>query len=390
MQMNVAGIVSEYNPFHNGHKYMIDRIRQNGVTHVVAVMSGAAVQRGDIAIFDKHFRAEKAVENGVDLVLELPFPYSCSSGETFARSAVSILAGLGENVVNTIAFGCEIDALEMLKKAADITYQLKSNSLVKDMLSKGLSYPDALCQSAKKLAGDNVAKVLESPNNTLAIEYIKAAKELLPNLNFMPIKRAFAEHDTAQNANGIASASLIRELALNGKNADEFCPYSLKNVPTFSIKNAERQVLFCLASCEKSELLQIADCSTEIADKIKNAIAEYPKTLDKFFAICKSRNVIMARLRRITMQLVLGAKKSDIAAPPFARVLAFNKKGAEVLAKSGGKLPVDTSLKALEDSSDYARRIVKLENNAVLFQNTCANSEYSPLNEYRRFVTITE
>ena len=129
MSMITSGIVAEYNPFHNGHKYMIEQVRAKGATHVVAVMSGSVVQRGDVAVFDKHFRAQKAVENGVDLVIELPFPFSCSSGEVFARSAISILSGLGDEVINHLAFGCECDDIDLLIKAADASIELKANIL---------------------------------------------------------------------------------------------------------------------------------------------------------------------------------------------------------------------------------------------------------------------
>ena len=127
--MNIAGIVTEYNPFHNGHKFMIEQVKKKGADLVVAVMSGAVVQRGDIAIFDKHFRAKKAVENGVDLVLELPFPYSCSSAEIFGRTAIYILSSLGKNIINSIAFGCETYDINLLKKASDISENLKDNKL---------------------------------------------------------------------------------------------------------------------------------------------------------------------------------------------------------------------------------------------------------------------
>lgn len=388
MTMLTAGIVAEYNPFHNGHKYMIEQVRSNGATHVVAVMSGAVVQRGDISVFDKHFRSKKAVENGVDLVLELPFPYSCSSAETFAWSAVSIFAGLGDNVVNKIAFGCENDDILLLKKSADASEILKESSIVRDKLSQGLSYPATVCQTASELFGDEVGSVLKSPNNTLAVEYIKSAEKLMPEVGFMPVKRQYAKHDSNQTEHGITSASHIRGLLNQNENAEEFCPYSVENVPTFSLEKSEREVLFRLGCSEKSELEQIADCSLELADKIIKATAECPKNLDEFFTLVKSRNVTMARLRRIVMHLVLGAKKCDFVPPPYARVLAFNKRGAEILSKCGGKLPVDTSLKALENYSDHAKRIIRLENNGVRFQNACAMGEYKPYNEYRKQVRI--
>lgn len=386
--MITAGIVAEYNPFHSGHKYMIEQVRKKGATHVAAVMSGAVVQRGDIAVFDKHFRAEKAVENGVDLVVELPFPYSCSSGELFARSAISILSGLGDNVVNKLAFGCECDDINLLKKASEASMKLKDSQFVRKKLMQGLSYPDSVCQSACEIYGESVGDILKSPNNTLAVEYIKAAEELLPEVDFITVKRQYAEHDSDQAYEGITSASHIRSLLSDRKRADEFCPYSFGGEPLFFLEKMEREVLFRLGCLEKADFERLPDCSSELADKIIKAMSECPENLSEFFRLCKSKNVTMARLRRVVMHCILGTEKNDMIPPPYVRILAFNKHGAEILKKCGGRLPVDTSLKALENSSEEAKRIIHLENNGVRFQKFCTDGEYKPQNEYRKSVRL--
>ena len=383
--MNITGIVAEYNPFHNGHKYMIEQACLNGATHVVAVMSGAAVQRGDVAVFDKHFRARKAVESGVDLVLELPFPYSCSSGEIFAKSALSILAGLGEGVVNSLAFGCECDDVGLLKKAAKASTELSDNDLVRSELANGKSYPAAVYEAASKIYGIEVGEILRSPNNILAVEYIKAAGDL----KLIPIKRKGVEHDSNEITDDLASASAIRNMIHNGDDISDLCPYDLDSLPIYSMKKMEREILFRLSCMEKTELTDLPDCSNEIADKILAVLSYCPRTLDELLNKCKSKNITMARLRRIIMYAVLGVKKSDFVSPPYARILAFNSRGAEVLAKCRNSvLPIDTSLKALENSSENARRIVHLENNAVSFQDACVIGEYAPENEYRRKIQI--
>lgn len=386
--MVTAGIVAEYNPFHIGHKYMIEQVRKKGATHVVAVMSGAVVQRGDIAVFDKHFRAEKAVKNGVDLVVELPFPYSCSSGEIFARSAISILSGLGDTVVNKLAFGCECDDISLLKKASEASANLKDSKLVREKLIQGLSYPDSVCQSACEIYGESVGDILKSPNNTLAVEYIKAAEELLPEAGFITVKRQYAEHDSDKVFDGVASASHIRSLFSDRKRADEFCPYSLGGEPLFFLEKMEREVLFRLGCGEKADFEKLPDCSSVLADKIIKAMSECPKNLCEFFRLCKSKDVIMARLRRVVMHFILGTEKTDIIPPPYVRVLAFNQNGAEILKKCGGRLPVATSLKSLENSSEEAKRIIHLENNGVRLQSACTDGEYKPKNEYRKSVRL--
>lgn len=389
--MNIAGIVTEYNPFHNGHKFMIEQVKKKGADLVVAVMSGAVVQRGDTAIFDKHFRAKKAVENGVDLVLELPFPYSCSSAEIFGRTAIYILSSLGKYIINSIAFGCETYDINLLKKASEISENLKDNNLVSEKISQGKSYPTAVYESACELYGKDVADVLKSPNNTLAIEYIKTAKHTMPWANFIPVKREYAQHDSIEFNNNIASASYIRDSIFDSKNVNELCPYYIKDEPVFNINVMEREVLFRLSCIEKSQLLNLPDCSENIADRIIKTMSECPKSMGEFFQSCKSKNVTMARLRRIVMYAVLGVTKSDFFAPPYIRVLAFNKKGTEILKQCKSSiLPISTSLKELEDSSNMAKRIVSLENNAVKFQQLCAIGKYDPKNEYRKNIKITD
>lgn len=389
--MKTAGIVAEYNPFHNGHKYMAEKVRKMGADHVVAVMSGAAVQRGDIAVFDKHFRAKKAVENGVDLVLELPFPYSCSSGEIFARSAVMILAGLGRGVVDFLSFGCENDDISILKKTANVSELMRDNPAVKEKLSEGLSYPAAVCQTASEDYGNEIADVLRSPNNTLAVEYIKAAEKFLPNVKFMPIKRKNAEHDSSKISGDIASASAVRSLILSDRDFKSLCPYDTEKVPAFSLKVMEREVLFRLSCADKKQLSAIVDCSSETADRIIKTMSECPQTVEDFLQNCKSKNITMARLRRILMHCVLGTVNEDLCPPPYIRVLAFNRRGAEILSKcKNAVLPIDTSLKSLENSSEKAAGIIRLENNAVKFQQACAVGRYVPENEYRKSVRIME
>lgn len=389
--MKTAGIVAEYNPFHNGHKYMAEQVREMGATHIVAVMSGATVQRGDVAVFDKHFRAVKAVENGVDLVVELPFPYSCSGAEIFARSAIQILAGLGQETVDCLSFGCENNDISLLKKAAKASDELRDNPDVKAMLAEGISYPAAICKAAGKTYGNDISDVLKTANNTLAVEYIKAAEKFMPNIEFLPVKRKIAEHDSTKISGDIASASAIRGLILTENKLEGLCPYDAKNVPAFSLKIMEREVLFRLSCADKKQLCAIADCSPEIADKILKTMSGCPKTIEEFLQGCKSKNITMARLRRILMHCVLGAEKQDVFSPPYVRILAFNSRGTEILSKCGNAaLPVDTSLKSLENSSEKAARIIRLENNAVRFQQACAAGRYVPENEYKKSVRIVK
>ena len=178
---NVVGIIGEYNPFHNGHKYHLEKSKQEAkADYSIAVISGNFVQRGNVSLINKWDKASMALANGIDLVIELPTIYSISSAENFAYGAVKILNSL--NVVDYISFGAESCDLEVLEKFADILYKEPTEyvSLLKHELSMGLAYPKAR-ENALLMYLNNIRKyanVLSNPNNILAIEYLKALKKL--------------------------------------------------------------------------------------------------------------------------------------------------------------------------------------------------------------------
>ena len=175
--MKVAGIVAEYNPFHNGHAYHIEQTRSEtagcGATHVVAVMSGNFVQRGEPAVMPKSDRVRAAMCEGVDLVLESPLPWAMASAEAFAFGAVSILDSLG--CVDCLSFGSEIGDSEPLQKAADALESDRFSGLLHLYLDMGISFPEARQRAVTEIAGIKTAALFESAN-TLGIEYIGAAQ----------------------------------------------------------------------------------------------------------------------------------------------------------------------------------------------------------------------
>lgn len=173
--MSVIGIVCELNPFHNGHKYLIDSVKQNGDT-VVCVMSGNFVQRGEPAIFPKESRVKSALLNGADVVLELPFVYATASAEIFAYNAVKILNSFG---CDKIAFGTENATIEKLNRIVDIISNENFDYELKKHLDSGESYPTAR-QNALNFFADDCD--ISLPNNILAVEYLKAIKNLIQRL----------------------------------------------------------------------------------------------------------------------------------------------------------------------------------------------------------------
>ena len=173
--MKIYGIVAEYNPFHNGHKFQIDDIRKKaGDCAIVSVMSGNYVQRAETAVMSKYARAKAALLGGVDLVLELPMPYAISSAERFAYSSVHILNSLG--AVTDISFGSECGSISLLQKAVEALYDENVNLKLKAELKNGVSYPAARFAAVRDVFGAEPAAVLSEPNNILAVESIKALK----------------------------------------------------------------------------------------------------------------------------------------------------------------------------------------------------------------------
>lgn len=380
--MKIYGIVSEYNPFHNGHKFHIEKTREAGATHIVSVMSGNVVQRGEIAIFDKHTRAENAVRNGVNLVVELPCPYSCASGELFARGAVEILKGLG--CVEGISFGCEEDNKEILLKTADCVSELSQSEILKTLLSQGESYPSAVMKACEKEYGKEIADVLKKPNNTLGIEYIKACKGIGFNTEFCLVKREGAEHDSDAVKNGIASASYIRQKILSGEDFLQLVPYRFDE-EYFDFNVMTKAVVFKLKSMSVEDLGEIFDCTKELAVRICDYLkGNTPVTLSQLYDSVKTKNITHARIRRVILYAMLGINANDFKIKPYARVLCADDKGMEILAevKKKGDILVSHSLARLRDDGEGAKRLSQLDVLSSQLQKMCSQTGVEYPNEF--------
>lgn len=373
--MKICGIISEYNPFHNGHRYQIEQARKMGATHIVAVMSGAVVQRGEAAVFDKHFRAKTACENGADLVVELPCPYSIASAELFALGAVSVLKGLG--AVDAISFGCETNDAELMEKAVFATESLKNSEEVRRLIKSGESYPSAVFSVCRKRFGEEVAAMLSSPNNTLGIEYLRAAKRLGISLEPLPVKRKGASHDSGEVSGNFASASKIRELILSGEAPYALVPYKL-NGDVFNTENMWKAAVFRLMSMSREELAAVPDCPDGLASRISLYLEKnLPKSLSELYDGVKTKNMTHARVRRVVLYSLLGIRKSDFSLSVYGRVLAANKRGTEILAASKGaaSMPVSHSLSKLKKLGGDYGRLAELDVISTGFQKLCAEKD---------------
>lgn len=381
--MKICGIVSEYNPFHFGHKLHIEKTRRMGASHIVAVMSGNTVQRGDIAVMDKHFRAKKACENGANLVVELPCPYSCASSENFARGAVKILKGMG--CVDMLSFGCENDDLDALLKATDSTMGLCNSHRVKELCAKGLSYPTALTKACEEIYGNQTAHILKSPNNTLAIEYIKASEKIGFSAEFLPIKREGAGHDEEKAYGNIASASFIRNMAFSGEDFSKFLPYEINDEEMFCLEEMSKAVIFNLKTKTLEEILAIPDCTKELGVKLFKLLQKGENmTLAQLYDALKTKNITHARIRRVILYSILGVRAEDFKIRPYARILAFDDKGAEILAevKKRGNIEISQSLSKLSAHNEGAKRLAQLDVISSQLQKMCGKLQKNYPNEF--------
>lgn len=392
--MRTAGIIAEYNPFHNGHAYHIAQTRKQGATHIVAVMSGNVVQRGETAVMDKHQRAQRAVAHGVDLVLELPCPFACASAEKFALGAVTLLNGLGKGVVEMLSFGAESADIATLENAARVSMALGNSEVVKNLMAAGNTYPAALAKAAAMEYSEKLAAVFLSPNNTLAVEYIKALEATDSYMVPYAVERHGAAHDSEQAQGRIASAAQIRKLLAQGYGAEEYLPYRLstaeENISTYPVM--ERAALYRLAAMRRENFDCVPDCTKELADRIYDAVQrDFAASLDELAERVKAKNFTMARIRRVLLYCVLGIRHSDFETVPYGRILAFNHRGREVLAaakRAGATLPLSPSLKELSQTSPQAERAAELDVlSSRLQQLGCA--EIVPVNEYTKQVKIT-
>ncbi len=385
--MHVAGVVAEYNPFHNGHKYHLEQTGKMGADHIVVVMSGDAVQRGDVAVYSKYERAQIALKHGADLVLELSAPYSCAPAQVFAENAVRLLAGFGEGVVNSISFGCACDNAQLLEKAQQRCAQLEDSEQFKELISEGLSYPAAM-QKAAESDCEDIKNILSDANNVLAIEYIKAAKRFAPWIKLMCVERNGVFHDEMEVNGDLASATLVRKMIRYKTDLSKLVPELPDCEPAF-LDNMDKALLFRIITADEDLVEELPFMSQSLANRFYKTVQKCPQSVAEFESLIKSKDITMARIRRMVMHLALGICELDMHVPvPYGRILALNEKGAQILAAAKNRtLEYDTSLSKLEKDID-SRRVAMLECNAVRLREICAGDEFS--NEYTRKIVLTK
>lgn len=363
----ISGIVCEYNPFHNGHLYHINKTRQEGADYIVCVMSGNFVQRGECACADKWLRAKAAVLGGADVVIDLPTPWSCASAESFARGSVGLLMDFG---VDTLSFGCESSDKQLLIRSAKITDNEDLSALVRKETAKGATYPAAVQKAAEELYGSEYSKVLCEPNNTLAIEYIKQLMKYGRENSILPVKREGATHDSNETKGNIASASMIRSKGIKG--GFDYMPENIallfgeevkKGYAPASPAYSERSILSSLRNMKKEEYSLYVSDETGLVSRIYEA-AQSANSLQDLYERAKSRNFTMSRVRREVMSLYLGVSKQwSEGTVPYMKILAVSERGLSLLskAKENSSVPIITKHSEAEKLTGRAKEIYSAE-----------------------------
>lgn len=379
--MNVIGIIAEYNPFHNGHAYQIAHVRKNlHADYIVVATSGDYVQRGEPALLDKYTRARMALSSGADVVLELPVLWSTASAELFADAGISLFEKTG--CVNGICFGAESGDLALLRRIADVLadepadlkaslkYNLKSGSTFpKAREAALLSYfsGSAGQDGALPVSAEALSSLLASPNNILALEYLKALRRRASSITPYLLKRegaAYHETSILSGASAIpASASAIRHTLFAdaagacGNSADKASEDSADGILRHAMPQEALAILqdyradfpllcaddfsgilgYLLLSSSASQLARTADSSLEFANRMRNQLPYYT-SFSSFASRLKSKEMTLTRINRILLHSILGITSSDYACGnaldkiPYLRILGFRKSSAPLLA----------------------------------------------------------
>ncbi len=379
--MKVAAIISEYNPFHNGHEYQIKKLREmlGEDTAVVAIMSGNFIQRGEIAVADKTVRARAAVECGVNLVLELPFPFCMSSAEFFAKSGVKIAHEIG--IVDYLAFGSESGDINELSDIAAVSlsdeYMLTLESLSVDPEYKDYGYPE-LCQIAlSRVYGKDIPRDHLAPNNILAVEYIKAISALGSDITPFTIRREGAGYlDIINPMTEFQSASAIREeLATGNISALDYVPYNARNVFVEAINEGKMpsdvsrldySVISSFRLNSPKADARIQDAAGGLYNRLCEMSAE-ANGIHSLTAMAETKKYTKARIRRAIWNTFFGVTSSEVRAlPSYTQVLAMDGVGRSLLKriKKASDFPVITKPSSYKELGDEVVRQKELSRKA--------------------------
>ena len=374
--MHITGIICEYNPLHAGHQKQIDTVRRTFPEGaVVCIMSGNFVQRGKPAIFDKMTRAKAAIQCGADLVLELPVTAALSSAEGFAAEGVRLLGVFCDR----LCFGAETAEADCLMDTAKALLSEDFSALLRAELEKGLSFPAARQAALQAMGVDST--ILETPNNILAVEYCKAILHQGCKMEPMPIARQGDYHDICPDREN-PSATSIRQLMEQGQSWASYVPEAARNcfpgAAVHTLSCGERAMLAKLRTMQDTEFEALPYGSEGLWRKLMHA-ARQERTLEDILTATKSKRYTRSRLDRMAMCAFLGLTEQDFSSPaPYARVLALNDKGRQVLklARQQGEYP------NIGDKLEHPYQVIE-DRCDSLYGLFCRELPEAPAPEYR-------
>lgn len=362
-----AAVICEFNPFHNGHKFLLEKIKKEFADEVVCIMSGNFVQRGDIAITDKYARARAALENDADMVAELPTVYAVSAAQVFAKSGVQIAYELG---CEKLCFGSE-NSLEELYSLLDVLDAQETQKKIAGYMNDGDYYPLAL----SKAVGNDLSEIICKPNNILALEYIRACRSY--DIEPIAIKRIGVGHDDTEVSGNIASATKIRELLINGEDCSPYTPMQISE--PCQLSDIDQIICFLLRSKKPEDTEGIAGISEGLNHRLHKCAVEN-RSVDEILAAAKTKRYTMARLRRAVISVCLNItdemQHRDV---PYIRVLGVRKDKSHMIQSSALPLIVDVR-RGYDLLDQSAKEIFDIDIAAAELMNMCRDA--SGINEF--------
>lgn len=371
--MRTAGLIAEFNPLHNGHKHLIDTIKKENDA-VVCIMSGSFTQRGHVALCSKWARAKAALSCGVDLVIELPVVYAVNTAQKFAYGGVFLLNAL--HIADSLYFGSECGDIAMLRHAAELLDNEPADLSVKikAYMGEGMSFPAARTKAFSKLLP---SPLLSSPNNILAIEYLRALSQLNSSINAFTIPRLSVGHHDAVPTGNIASASAIRAMLKNGQSVKPYLPAASYEILQQEIacgrapyrqEHLTRPLIHTLRASDATALRRINDIGEGLENRIMTAYrtgASFEEIVDAI----KTKRYTRTRIDRILTSILLGlTHELSKQTPSYIRVLGFSSIGRQLLQhiKKNSVLPIITKLAAIQNPPDMLQKDILASDTARL------------------------
>lgn len=363
----ISAVICELNPLHQGHRLLFQHARALS-EGVICVLSGNYVQRGEPAIWDKWYRCRSALENGADLVLELPLPWACSGAERFAMGGVFLANALGN--VEFLVFGCENPELSKLEALADSLLSPEFSAQLSKLPSgDGETFARRREKALSKLLGEETAAFLRKPNCILAVEYLKALKRLSSPIRPIVFPRVGAGHDSPSQSGELPSAGELREKLRDGKSIGGMAPSSIVSLwETVSkdggcpadINRLELPILCKLRTMSPEDFAALPDVSEGLENRLYRA-SRQAGSLRELYALTKTKRYPLSRIRRLVLSAFLGIPADLPPYPPYLRVLGMNETGRKILEEASPSLPLAVRPRDFQKLGDEAQRLFLLE-----------------------------